>query len=220
MSWLNAQEDTPDEFISTLVTVKVSENERDAPLARKAVEIIQKTRKSEGLQAYLDSGQLPSDMDVPSSYRLLGIEPSPANVDFLSDDAIYNQYAVAASDDATRREEYRNALSVIAQSRKSQALRTALNEEVAMNNQQPPTNPLSEPRGLRNIGNTCYLSSLLQYFYTVKPIHSVLDGFEQQREIGTALKQVGGTNIKHAQVEKAQDCKHTHSTITIFSIAN
>lgn len=211
LAWLNAQEDTTDDFISTLVAVRVSENESDAPLARKAVQIIQQARNSAGLRAYLDSGELPVALDVPSAYRLLGIEPSAANIDFLSDDSIYNQYAVAASDDNARRAEYRNALSIIAEARDSTALMTAIREETAMANMQPEMLPLSEPRGLRNIGNTCYLSSLLQYFYTVKPIHRVLDNFEQQKEESQAVKKVGGTLIKHRQVEKAQDCKSMRS---------
>ncbi|KAL7619578.1 ubiquitin-specific protease ubp2 [Parahypoxylon ruwenzoriense] len=42
-----------------------------------------------------------------------------------------------------------------------------------------PTTPLSTPPGLKNIGNTCYLNSLLQYFYNVKVIRDVVLNFDQ-----------------------------------------
>lgn len=207
LAWLNAEEGTSDEFISTLVAVKVSENQQDAPLARKAVEIIQQARNSDALKAYLDAGELPAAMDVPAAYRFLGIEAPSGTANYLTDDSIYNQYVVAVSDDPTRRTEYRNALSVIAQSRDSAPLMTAVRDDVAETNQVPQTVPLLEPRGLRNIGNTCYLSSLLQYFYTVKPIHALLDNFDDQKETGSSGKKVGGTRIEQNQVGKAQDCK-------------
>ncbi|TRX95940.1 hypothetical protein FHL15_003082 [Xylaria flabelliformis] len=44
--------------------------------------------------------------------------------------------------------------------------------------------PLTTPPGLKNIGNTCYLNSLLQYFYNVKPIRDmVLDYDHIQLEL-------------------------------------
>lgn len=38
---------------------------------------------------------------------------------------------------------------------------------------QPAAN-LSLPVGLQNIRNTCYLNSILQYFFTVKPIREIV----------------------------------------------
>ncbi|GAP85168.1 putative ubiquitin carboxyl-terminal hydrolase 2 [Rosellinia necatrix] len=37
-----------------------------------------------------------------------------------------------------------------------------------------PTTPFTTPPGLKNIGNTCYLNSLLQYFYNVRPIREMV----------------------------------------------
>ncbi|KAI1125239.1 cysteine proteinase [Nemania abortiva] len=42
-----------------------------------------------------------------------------------------------------------------------------------------PTTPLTTPPGLKNIGNTCYLNSLLQYFYNVQPIREMVLNYDQ-----------------------------------------
>ncbi|KAL1899140.1 ubiquitin-specific protease ubp2 [Sporothrix stenoceras] len=38
---------------------------------------------------------------------------------------------------------------------------------------------LALPAGLENIRNTCYLNSILQYFNTVKPVHEILNNFDE-----------------------------------------
>lgn len=37
-----------------------------------------------------------------------------------------------------------------------------------------PTSLVDAPPGLKNIGNTCYLNSLLQYFYNVKVVRDLV----------------------------------------------
>ncbi|CAK7208719.1 ubiquitin-specific protease ubp2 [Sporothrix curviconia] len=44
---------------------------------------------------------------------------------------------------------------------------------------RPRVVDMSLPVGLDNIRNTCYLNSILQYFYTVKPIHDVLHNIDE-----------------------------------------
>lgn len=38
---------------------------------------------------------------------------------------------------------------------------------------------LTLPVGLHNIGNTCYLNSLLQYLFTVKPIRDIVLNYDE-----------------------------------------
>lgn len=74
------------------------------------------------------------------------------------------------------------------------------------------------PVGLDNIGNTCYLNSLLQYLYTVEPVRDVVlnypdvelglfDDSIQQRRIGGNKMQMdrGEAVVAHA-------CKYTRNT--------
>ncbi|KAI0474202.1 hypothetical protein F4859DRAFT_514743 [Xylaria cf. heliscus] len=42
-----------------------------------------------------------------------------------------------------------------------------------------PATYFTTPPGLKNIGNTCYLNSLLQYFYNVKPIRDMVLSYNQ-----------------------------------------
>lgn len=41
-----------------------------------------------------------------------------------------------------------------------------------------PTPHFTTPPGLKNIGNTCYLNSLLQYFYNVKVIREMVLNYD------------------------------------------
>lgn len=81
--------------------------------------------------------------------------------------------------------------------------------EPASTNLDPKT-----PPGLRNIGNTCYLNSLLQYLYTVKAVRNLAQEFPQnslelsdesvqQRKLGLG----GGTSFSLEEAIIGRQCE-------------
>ena len=69
------------------------------------------------------------------------------------------------------------------------------------------------PVGLSNIGNTCYLNSLLQYLYTVKGVRELVNNFDKYRlELDDQKiedRKIGGNkmDLVRGEVVVAQACK-------------
>lgn len=53
-------------------------------------------------------------------------------------------------------------------------------------NQSEIVIPQQYPRGLKNIGNTCYLNSLLQLLNTIRPVREFAQSIREDRESGDA----------------------------------
>lgn len=72
---------------------------------------------------------------------------------------------------------------------------------------------LTLPVGLHNIGNTCYLNSLLQYLFTVKPIQDIVLNYEDSRldltDKSIKARLLGGNKMQMDRGEAvvAQACK-------------
>jgi ubiquitin carboxyl-terminal hydrolase 25/28 len=74
------------------------------------------------------------------------------------------------------------------------------------------------PVGLNNIGNTCYLNSLLQYLYTVKAVRDVADNYDEFKlELSDEIiseRRLGGNKMRldrgEAVVAQAcESCRHS-----------
>jgi hypothetical protein len=69
----------------------------------------------------------------------------------------------------------------------------------------------SNPVGLSNIGNTCYLNSLLQYLYTVKDIRETVLNMEayieNEQEEGWKEKVIDGRTLTKKDVAEAKESK-------------
>jgi ubiquitin carboxyl-terminal hydrolase 25 len=114
---------------------------------------------------------------------------------------------------AGSKDSYTEALRVIALDRQSNFLLRKLDDPNA--DVQVSHSAVAEPVGLDNIGNTCYLNSLLQFYYTVKPVREVVMNIENYRmdlndpqtDGDIRRKRVGGRKVARSEVIKAQKCK-------------
>lgn len=62
--------------------------------------------------------------------------------------------------------------------------------------------PVDEwPAGLANIGNTCYLNSLLQYYFSIKPLRDMVLNFEESDIKGD--RKIGGRKIDDNEIQRS-----------------
>ena len=141
-------------------------------------------------------------MDVDQAYVRLGITDLT-----LDDDMILAQYDSLKLDNPSQIDDLKSALAAIARAKNSLRLKAVSNSDTSSSD-----HPISEwPVGLENIGNTCYLNSLLQFYFTVKPLRDLvlnIDEFKMPTD-GETLnsKRVGSRNVSKKEVDRAQQCE-------------
>lgn len=132
------------------------------------------------------------------AYDALGISPHMEDKDILT------AFTIASNDEAADRQlELRRNLRAIAEDRESAFLGAYLETGKA----EAENGGLDFPVGLWNIGNTCYLNSLLQFYYTVTPLRDLItdsDPSKLQTEEGIDQKKVGGRLVPFPEVKRSQ----------------
>ncbi|KAK6497730.1 ubiquitin-specific protease ubp2 [Arthrobotrys musiformis] len=197
------------EFISNIFQYQLSENRKDATNLWAALRVIADSRKDHILQSMCDSYDQGLElMDYQSALRCLRVNGQ------MSDDTIVQYYEAGLP----QREErtFKSALRVIADTRQSRAL----DYYIKTGSKLMFTDGMADwPVGLENTGNTCYLNSLLQYYFTIKPLRDVIMDFDnhEEDEVSEELlqrKQVGGRKVTTGEIERAK--KFTHSLKGLF----
>jgi ubiquitin carboxyl-terminal hydrolase 25/28 len=136
---------------------QISDTPASKDLARRAVALIAESRKSKALFHFLETGEMEAaEMDVGEAFQLLQIPDRT-----VDDNSIFAAYSVCCSDAPGQIDTYRKALSIIAREKQSPFLSSVLADDSTQS-----ARALTDwPVGLNNIGNTCYLNSLLLLFY-------------------------------------------------------
>ncbi|KAF3897601.1 Ubiquitin carboxyl-terminal hydrolase [Trichophyton interdigitale] len=198
--FLGVHADTPDDFVISMYTAKISDSPDSKEVAKRAVRLIADSRKSEALQHFLKTGEAASaQMDIGDAFRLLQIPDRS-----VDDAAIIAAYSVCCSEAPEQIDTYRQALAVIAEESGSAVIRSMLVDDSAPANRAL----LDWPVGLRNIGNTCYLNSLLQFYFTIQPFRNmVLDLDRYKTELDEEVirnKKVGSRKVSLLEIQRSQ----------------
>ena len=178
----------------------MNENASNAELAKKCLKLIAEHRNSSALKRYIDTGELiETEMDVGQAYARLDVGERT-----IDDEMIFSSYSVAIQDQPSQEADLKRALVAIAKDRKSSHLAS-----LAGINTTSTENNLSEwPVGLDNIGNTCYLNSLLQFYFTIRPLRDLVLNFDRYRfdleHDVISKKRVGSSQVKRHEIERAQ----------------
>ncbi|KAJ7269369.1 hypothetical protein B0H12DRAFT_34857 [Mycena haematopus] len=184
--------DVPDEFVENAWKECVKRSWRDyqggsklQTDATKALKIIADQRGSRTLQRVWENGKR-GIMSPERAYDTLEV---PKDVDEEMLITVFTMRLEEAT--PLQLERMREAMSVIAEVRESERLRKFLELGHDPGVIVPPTR-LDLPRGLNQLGNTCYLNSLLQYFYTI-------------RELRAAVTPMDGMDFKSFEDDKLSD---------------
>ncbi|KAL3426220.1 ubiquitin carboxyl-terminal hydrolase [Phlyctema vagabunda] len=196
-------ETTTDDLIEA-AAIAMTEDSSDKPLMARAIRVISKRRGGsfilERAAAELEGHGRPS-LSLREAYLRLQVKPE------MPDWAILLYYDTKYKDasEATK-PDYTEAVRAIAQDRQSAFLLAKLDDPNATTPESPASS--TEPVGLDNIGNTCYLNSLLQYYYTVKAVRDVVIGFQEHcmplETEDIVKKRVGGRAVVKSEIIKAQ----------------
>lgn len=199
--FLGADESVSDDQITALFGAKVGDNKNLETQARAAVRLIADYRHSIILQNWINSGFAATDLQMSAAegYQALQIDNRT-----VEDDLIITQYDFVVAENSANAEYYTKALEAITRDRDSVYLRNHLQHAAT----QPAQGSVEDPVGLDNIGNTCYLNSLLQFLFTMLELRQVVLGFDQYRmevsESNMLQKKVGQRRVTDREVQTAQ----------------
>ena len=207
LRWLepghNGSVELSDEAVVNLAAVKSADAGGDHQLLQKvkdAVSIIAEHRQSEWLRSWVLTGIAPaaSDTDqLASASAFFGLD----NRTYVpSVEELGMALQTSLEDRPERVEEAQKHYKVLLQYFHSNDSGGTVNYEL--------------PVGLDNMGNTCYLNCMLQYFFAIKPFRDLIENYNQyKQELPVAsLGRAGGLVVSAEQVQKAQECKYRRPT--------
>ncbi|KAG6831963.1 hypothetical protein H0H87_003298 [Tephrocybe sp. NHM501043] len=208
-----SETDVPEEFLESAwkdcIKRSWRESERGAEMMRTANDafrILAEARGSESLRRVWESAKS-KVMTPEKAYDTLEV---PKDVDDFMLITVYN---MRMDESPSQFEKMKEAMTIIAEARDSQRLRQFLEMGRDPGEIVEPTRP-DLPRGLNQLGNTCYLNSLLQYFYTIKDLREAvspmskldLKSLEDEKLTDDDLKRhrVGGRLVTRREIVRSK----------------
>ncbi|KDN46481.1 cysteine proteinase [Tilletiaria anomala UBC 951] len=145
-----------------------------------------------------------SGMTLAQAYSRL---QAPEPVEDVDDESLSMLYNVRLGDDPARTDEWRQALHTIALARQSgMLLRLSQGQSSSAPDPWASAADPERPAGLNNIGNTCYLNSVLQYFFSIREIRERVLEYSSKVgiwEMPKALRRIGGRQVTAREAERS-----------------
>ncbi|WFD45374.1 ubiquitinyl hydrolase 1 [Malassezia psittaci] len=184
-------------------------NDQNLKSVIRAMQILAQYYTSAALQARLDQGVI---TDVNQAYQLI---QSSKDID---DSLVVMAFEVYMAETQSRQELLRTALQAIAKDRNSNYLHRYLAGDTRSPEQA--IKPQSEPRGLQNIGNTCYLNSVLQYFFHLTLIRTMVLQMKNVINIDACrehppLPMIAGRQVSLEELQRSCRCMYDQLTMTV-----
>ncbi|KAJ8610423.1 hypothetical protein MRB53_038585 [Persea americana] len=191
LAWLGngIHENTPDDMVITVFAIKTDNDPAKEEIGRKAVSVIAKARQSSQLNTWLETGRTDGyTMDINEALRHLDITESIDGVDPTLWPSIFENARMSRPGEQTNR-----AIAAI-----EQALKGGATSHTAA----------EWPVGLTSLGNTCYLNSLLQYYFSLKPLRDIVLNYDEFKfDVGSAAEKaerVGQRQISALEIKGGQ----------------
>ncbi|WFD34144.1 ubiquitinyl hydrolase 1 [Malassezia cuniculi] len=132
----------------------------------------------------------------------------------IDDGLVEVAFGVYAAETPERREILRAAVRAIADARGSTYLARMLADEDGRDAGHAADGPRRS--GINNIGNTCYLNSVLQYFYSIRAIRGLVLGLvEGELAVPADAPTIGGREVGVEELERA--CRFARLLGELFS---
>ncbi|EME77564.1 uncharacterized protein MYCFIDRAFT_114189, partial [Pseudocercospora fijiensis CIRAD86] len=195
LTWLGngVTKDTPDESLLAVVATKTTDNAENMELAQKAISVIARERKSDTLNEWLlKDGE--NTMGIEEALRIIGVEDKWEKIDKTVLPMMFDGARIDRPGEQTEK-----------------AVKT-LEQALAGNIPTSKHSPETWPVGLTSHGNTCYLNSLLQYYFSIKPLRNIVLNYDEYK-LDTAVcahksQRVGQRVISETEISGGQRFAH------------